>query len=71
MKTYKTIQGDTWDSISYKFYENEKYISNLISENPEYREIAIFSANVLLKIPDISENEVSKTEFPIWKNKVG
>lgn len=71
MKTYKTIQGDTWDSISYKFYENEKYISNLISENPEYRETAIFSANVLLKIPDISENEISKTEFPIWKNKVG
>ena len=30
---YTTVQGDTWDLISYKVYGSEKYIGNLMQAN--------------------------------------
>ncbi len=69
-RTYTTIQGDMWDSISLKIYGNERYIDKLMEANFKYRQEAVFSAGVVLNIPEIQDNSNYDTEFkiPSWRN---
>lgn len=68
-RTYTTIQGDMWDSISLKIYGNEKYIDRLMEANFRYREEAVFSAGVVLNIPEIEDNLDYDANFkmPNWR----
>ncbi|MBQ2615431.1 MAG: tail protein X [Synergistaceae bacterium] len=57
MRSYRTIQGDTWDLIALKVYPElggEKFTSVLMDANPEHVETVIFSAGVELSIPEVS-----------------
>ena len=64
---YKTVQGDTWDIVSKKQYGTEKHMSLLIQNNPEYSEIVIFPAGIILKTPEI-ETSLSRLQgLPPWK----
>ena len=68
MRTYITTQGDTWDFIAMKMYPKlgaEKLMDILLDYNPEYIDIVIFPANVVLSVPEISEPVVSN--LPAWK----
>ena len=65
LKTYTTIQGDTWDSIAYKVWGNEMYTDTLIKANLEHKETYIFSAGVVLTLPEITL-KVSES-LPPWK----
>lgn len=68
MKTYRTQQGDTWDLIALKMYPKlgaEKLTDILLEYNPEHIRTVIFSANVVLNIPDISVPVVQN--LPAWK----
>ncbi|OPA76738.1 phage tail protein [Paenibacillus selenitireducens] len=65
MGQYKTIQGDTWDAISFKVYGNEMLFPLLMSANPEHVWVVIFDAGYTLAIPDKPE-EVSE-DLPPWK----
>jgi len=62
---YKTIQGDMWDSISYKVYGMDKYSKELVKANPKYVNIVTFSSNVELICPDISKEKNST--LPPWR----
>ena len=42
MEHYIAKQGDTWDLISYKLYQDEYYMRELMEENPEYMDTVIF-----------------------------
>ncbi|MCX4265364.1 MAG: tail protein X, partial [Firmicutes bacterium] len=53
MKTYKTVQGDMWDSIAYQQLGSEIYAEQLMQVNQQYREIYIFPANMVLQLPEI------------------
>ena len=64
--TYRTTQGDTWDLISYKLYGDEHYMAELIAANIEHRSVVLFSAGVVLNVPEIEEAEVEST-LPPWK----
>ncbi len=64
MRTYTTIQGDLWDTIAYKLYGNENNMTELLHANPQYLGISIFSAGIILRIPEIKE-EIS-VEKPPW-----
>jgi len=67
-KTYKTIQGDTWDMICYRLYPNvgkEMCMDKLISANPDCIDILIFPAGLQLIIPEITESVIS--DLPPWK----
>lgn len=64
MRTYTTVQGDTWDLIAYKVYGDEKLMSVLIEANPTYLETVIFSAGVTLNIPEVVP--VEETIKPPW-----
>lgn len=67
MKTYTTIQGDTWDYIALKELGSEMYMHLLLKENPDHANIEIFSAGVILNIPDIPEGAVIADTLPPWK----
>ncbi|WP_302360349.1 tail protein X [uncultured Megasphaera sp.] len=62
---YRTIQGDTWDGIAVKVYGDEKYMNELLEANQVYRETIIFSAGVILDLPDIRVQ--TSTILPPWK----
>lgn len=68
MRKYITTQGDTWDFIAMKMYPKmgaEKLMDILLDYNPDYIDIVIFPANVVLSVPEISEPVVSN--LPAWK----
>ncbi len=66
--TYRTKQGDTWDLIALKVYPKiggEKLMDVLLEHNPDHIHTVIFSANVILNIPDVDIPVVSN--LPAWK----
>lgn len=65
MKTYITALGDEWDYIAKVQLGGERYTSQLIEANEEYRDVLIFPAGVELIIPDI-ETSIPAT-LPPWK----
>jgi len=64
--SYTTIQGDTWDLIAYNLWGNSSYTGDLMSANLGYSDVAIFSAGVVLSVPDITI-DTSATNLPPWK----
>lgn len=62
---YKTIQGDTWDNISFKVYGEDKFSKSLIRANPRYMNIAIFSGGIELICPDIPNTK--NLSLPPWR----
>ena len=68
MRTYRTQQGDTWDLIALRMYPNlggEKLTDILLDANPKYIQTVIFSANVILNIPDVEVPIIQN--LPAWK----
>jgi phage tail protein X len=64
-KTYRTVQGDMWDSIAKKALGSESYMSTLIEANYDQRETVIFPAGVMLNLPSIASP--TPTKLPPWK----
>lgn len=69
-KVYKTVQGDMWDSISFAQYGDERYTDFLMSVNPQYKNVYIFSSGCELIIPDVADKVVSD-DLPPWKKVSG
>ena len=68
MRTYTTRQGDMWDLIAYKVYPavgGEMCTNILMDSNQEHREVSIFPAGIVLKVPEISVPMV--LNLPPWK----
>lgn len=65
MKTYMTVQGDTWDLISYKLFGDEKYMRYLIEANWDYADVLVFSSGTVLTVPDLP-NEPEE-DLPFWR----
>ena len=64
-KFYITTQGDTWDTIAFKLYSNEKAMDKLIEANPAHRDTVFFSANVSLVVPVVEMK--STVPAPPWR----
>ncbi len=62
---YITTQGDTWDIIAFKLYNNEKAMAKLIEANPAHRDTVFFSANVSLAVPVVEIK--SSVPVPPWR----
>lgn len=63
---YVTKQGDTFDTIAYKFYGDEEKIAPIIRANQKYVETAVFDYGITLTIPDI-ENTDDAAIMPPWR----
>ena len=68
--TYTTIQGDKWDGIAYKVYGDTKFTDVLLEANIEYRNVFIFSAGVVLEVPEV-ETRITSDDLPPWKRVSG
>lgn len=66
MKTYTTIQGDMWDSISRKLYGSENYKDILVSANRQLRNLHILPAGLVLDVPEVDTRKVSGASVP-WR----
>lgn len=67
MTEYLTIQGDTFDSISKKFYDSELLMGKIIDANPQYADVMVFEAGVKLSIPDATTDELEYSTLPPWR----
>lgn len=65
LKTYTTIQGDMWDTIAYRVYGKEAYISKLLEANEGLKDIAVFPAGVSVVCPE-PDAETSSI-LPPWR----
>ena len=63
--TYTTIQGDTWDYISYKVYGSELYAYYLMQNNLDYLDILVFSAGTVLSTPELPA--ALDDDLPPWR----
>lgn len=63
--TYTTKQGDMWDLIAKRVYGDEYLLHKLMDANPDDIETVIFSAGVVLTVPDVSS--ASNNNLPPWK----
>ena len=64
--TYITVEGDTFDILALRFYNDEKLASTIIQANPDYCDTLIFEAGISLVIP--AEFSVTLPEtLPPWR----
>ena len=64
--SYRTIQGDAWDSIAYRLWGREHLMSALLRANPEHADTLIFQADIILAVPPV-EKPRKKLETPPWR----
>ena len=66
---YTTKQGDMWDYIAWKVYNNEKMIETLLcaEENRGIMDIYIFSAGVKVWCPKVAE-QTAASELAAWRD---
>ncbi|ELB4165562.1 tail protein X [Salmonella enterica] len=67
MDNYRTIQGDAWDSIAARLYGNEYLSCLLVDANPKLRLTVLFSAGVILTVPDAPAKPATVNNLPPWK----
>ena len=64
--TYTTKEGDTFDLLALRYYDEEKLANYIISANPYYADVVVFESGVKLTIPIIDEPETTETKAP-WR----
>lgn len=62
---YRTVSGDTFDSIAYQIYGDETQAIHIIKANIEYANVIIFGGGTVLNIPEIEV--ISPANLPPWK----
>ena len=67
-KTHITVDGDTFDALALAYYNDEKLASSIIQENPDYCDVLIFDAGVVLSIPDKAAVTPPET-LPPWRRE--
>lgn len=68
MNNYTTIQGDTWDLISYRLWGSEYLLPLLLEANMQHRDIVVFDGGIKLNVPDV--DTTTYTVRPHWLSEV-
>ena len=68
MKSVKTIQGDTWDTIALRVYGTELRAQELMEarENVRLLDYQIFPAGVTVYTPEVTD-ETPAEDLPDWR----
>ena len=64
MSNYTTIQGDTWDMIAKKVYDDEAYTSLLMEVNPKLLDYFVFPEGIVVTVPEKPEET---GDLPEWR----
>lgn len=65
MSNYTTIQGDTWDMIAKKVYDDESYTSLLMEENSQLLDYFVFPEGIVITVPEKPEET---DDMPEWRS---
>ena len=66
--TYTTKSGDMWDSISYELTGSHAYTEELQKANLQYADVYIFTAGIVLAVPDF-DTILDYESLPPWKRE--
>ena len=66
MLEHITVEGDTFDALALKYYNEERLAWKIIQANPDHCDTLIFDAGVVLYIPDNTEVVLPQT-LPPWR----
>lgn len=66
---YTTVEGDTFDSIAFEFYTDEKMASVIINANPLLADVLIFDADVEVLVPVVEEATETPGTAPPWRTE--
>lgn len=61
-----TVDGDTFDTLALRYYNDEKLASDIIQANPDYGDVLIFENGIALVIPEVSTVTPPET-LPPWR----
>lgn len=72
MKYYTTIQGDTWDIISYNVYGDETLFYLIMDYNPDYVDIVLFDSGYIIEVHDLEnidtfDDDVENDRGALWQ----
>ncbi len=62
--TYTTRQGDTWDSIAFRLWGEERLFDQLMRANRDHLDVLMFEAGVVLAVPAVQKSQT--LELPPW-----
>lgn len=66
-KTYRTVQGDAWDSIAHKLWGKEHLMHYLMTANPSHIDVLVFPAGVELSVPALPTPATTTVKgLPPW-----
>lgn len=65
-KQYTTSQGDMWDQLAKNLLGSELLMGKLIAANPAHSSTVIFSAGVVLTVPEVVQ-QPSMFPQPPWR----
>ncbi len=65
MTMHRTVDGETWDYLSLKYYGTEKLMHLIISANPDLAYMHVLRGGLEIVIPD--PPETVEEELPPWK----
>lgn len=68
-KTHITVEGDTFDGLALRYYNDEQMASAIIAANPDHCDTLIFDAGIVLNIPDAVAVTLPGT-LPPWRRSV-
>lgn len=63
--TYTTTQGDMWDLIAKRLYNDEASLNILLEANQQYADIVVFPAEIVLEVPEYTAPATSM--LPPWR----
>ena len=64
--TYTAAAGETWDSIAYRVYLEERMASTLIQANPRLGSVVMFEGGEVITAPIVSKVKTPDT-LPPWR----
>lgn len=68
MRQYMAAQGDVWDYISWKLYQDEGFVDMLLEANPALRHTVRFEVPAMINVPDRPRARApSPANLPPWK----
>lgn len=67
-RIYRTVQGDSFDSIACRLWKNERLCGELMRANAEYMDVLIFEAGIELAVPEVKAPK-KIADLPPWYEK--
>jgi phage tail protein X len=64
---HRTIAGERWDSIAWKYYGDATLISALIMANPAVPIEAVFEAGISIEVPILQQSVNVEADLPPWE----